>query len=100
VTIRDDLALVLSFYPNMKTFKIGRCQAKDFDGLKKRPMYDGCNDIAKLWRGSGKAIEQDEASAIKLARILYGSVCANDNVGGGPVGDDEEHVVYVVIDPP
>ena len=76
VTIKGDLALVLSFYPNMKTFKIGRCQAKDFDGLKNRPMYNKCNDIARLWHGSGPAVEQYEASAIKLALIVYGSVCA------------------------
>ena len=77
-------------------FKIGRCQARDLRFLKYRPMYEGHTQIGELFRGSAEEVAECEARAIKAASKRYGDACVNDHIGGGPLGNGDEHSVYIV----
>src|SRR5262249_51397318 len=80
-------------------FKIGRCQAADFDGLASRPMYEGHEDISVVYRGPRASVEVIEEFLIGFAKRKFTERCMNEQEGGGPLGEDKQHIVYVVRRP-
>lgn len=77
-------------------FKIGRCQAADFDTLANRPAYKDPEAIEIIYRGTAEVVEKLEKDLIAVAKVVYAGRCMNIKDGGGGLGDALEHIVYVV----
>ncbi len=81
-------------------FKVGRCDSAGFNNLQYRDMYGDCLSITQIWSGSPQKAKWLEERLIAASWKTHPSRCANEQLGGGGVGDGSTHVVYVVEWPP
>lgn len=81
-------------------FKIGRCAASGAGSLEHRDMCaDAVGPPSSLWSGSPSKVAWIERRLIALAIKHYPQRCKNEQRGGGPVGEDPVHHVYIVFFP-
>ncbi len=78
-------------------FKIGRVDAENFLTLKNRDEYFDARKIYILFEGSKGKCEAMEKILIDYSWKNYSDLCINDQYGGGPQGEGNYHIVYLVV---
>ena len=91
--LRDFFRLVND---DARPFKVGRCADVDFEGLWNREEYSPAHDITRVFVGSAQEAVWLEIGLIRVGWEKYPDRSLNDQLGGGPTSEEEEHCVYVV----